>query len=577
MRHSIVRLLVPTLCLTASCSGGAAPAAPSAPSEAPYDLILHGGRIVDGTGAPWFYGDVAVRGDRIARVAPRGGLDRAAARERIDVSGLVVAPGFIDIQSQSREAFLTGDGRVVSKVTQGVTTAILGEGVTTAPANDRTLEAYGVLGTDREASARRFEGPHGFDRWLRAMESHGTSPNIGSFVGASTVRVYAKGEALGPATPAELDTMRTIMRLAMEDGAFGLASALIYPPGNFASTDELVEVARAAAPFGGVYITHMRSEADRLLEAVDEAIEIGRRAGVPVEIYHLKAAGRRNWHKAAQVVAKIDSARAAGLDVQADMYPYVAGSTGLTACLPPSASADGRLMENLRDPEARARIKAEILNQTEDWENLCELATPEGVLLLGLEKEENRKWAGRRLSEVAEATGKDWVDAAMDLILSEEQRIGTIYFLMSEDNVQLQLRQPWIKFGTDAGGTDPDSAKGLVHPRAYGTFPRILGRYVREEEVLTLEEAVRKASSAVAVRLGLDDRGVLKEGMYADIVAFDPETIRDRATYQEPHQISEGVEHVLVNGVAVVRNGRHTGATPGRVVRGPGWTGRDDS
>jgi len=367
--------------------------------------------------------------------------------------------------------------------------------------------------------------------------------------------------------------MKEAVKNAMEDGAFGIGSALIYPPGNFASTEELIEINRAAAPYGGVYITHMRSEADRFLEAIDEAIRVGVEAGVPVEIYHLKAGGTRNWPKAAQAVAKIDSARAAGVDIQANMYPYTAGGTGLTACFPPWASADGELFANLADPQMRTKIRQEIEHQTEDWENLCELATPTNVLLLGLQKPENKKYSGRHLGDVSAELGKDWIEAAFDLVLSERQRIGTIFFLMSEENVAMQIGQPWIKFGTDAGGLDPATAEGLSHPRAYGTFTRILGKYVREEHATTLEEAVRKMSSAVATRLHIEDRGLLKQGFFADVVVFDPETVGDRATYEEPHQISEGIGHVFVNGVEVVDHGRHTGAKPGMAVRGPGWTG----
>jgi dihydroorotase/N-acyl-D-amino-acid deacylase len=317
----------------------------------------------------------------------------------------------------------------------------------------------------------------------------------------------------------------------------------------------------------------MRSEADNYLEAIDEAIEIGTQAGVPVEIYHLKAGGQRNWQKAAQAVAKIDSARAAGVDVQANMYPYTAGSTGLTACFPPSASADGRLFDNLADPAMRTRIRAEIERPTSDWENLCDLSTPAGTLILGLNRSENRRHSGRRLSEIAADVGKDWIETAFDLVLSERQRVGTIYFMMSEENVAMQIGVPWMKFGTDAGGIDPERATDLSHPRAYGTFTRVLGKYVREEGVVTLEEAVRKMSSAVATRLHIEERGLLTEGYYADVVVFDPATVGDNATYEEPHRPSTGVEHVLVNGVAVVSDGVHTGEMPGRAVRGPGWTG----
>jgi dihydroorotase/N-acyl-D-amino-acid deacylase len=539
-------------------------------------VVITGGRIVDGTGAAWFHGDLALRGDRIARVAPAGILRDLPARERVDARGMVVAPGFIDIQGQSAGSLLWGDGRVVSKVTQGITTEILGEGGTPAPANERTVGDLSQRPPERQALIREFMTSRGFSAWLEAMERHGVSPNVGSFLGAGTVREYVKGMALGEPTPAELDTMRAVVRRAMEDGALGVASALIYPPGNFAGTAELIEIARAMAPYGGVYVTHMRSEADHLLEAIDEAIRIGREGGVPVEIYHLKAAGRRNWPKAALAVAKIDSARAAGLDIQANMYPYTAAGTGLSSCLPPSASADDKLLDNLRDPETRARIRAEAMQQTTDWENLCQLATPDGVLVLDVRKPENQAYAGKRLSEIAAAMGKDWLETAMDLLVSEEHRIFTVYFLMSEDNVSLQLRQPWLKFGSDAGGEDPDSSRGLVHPRAYGTYPRIVGKYVRDEGVLTLEDAVRKATSAVATRLSIQDRGILREGFFADVVVFDPARIADQATFEQPHQLSAGVRDVFVNGVAVVRDGRHTGAKPGRVVRGPGYRGSRD-
>ncbi|MFQ5818060.1 MAG: amidohydrolase family protein [Terriglobia bacterium] len=576
MRHHTKRFL-PGVLLLALVSAAALllaePGEVSAPPEAPYDVIITGGRVIDGTGNPWFYGDVAIRGDRIARITPAGLLGDAPARERIDARGLVVAPGFIDIQSHARGAFLTGDGRVISKVTQGITTEILGEGWTNAPANERTLSIAGSVDPETRRLTQEFTAAHGFNNWLEAMQRHGTSANFGSFLGATTVRMYVKGMAQGAPTADELEAMRTLVRQAMEDGAFGIATALIYPPGNFATTEELVEMAQGMAPYGGVYITHMRSEADQFLKAIDEALEIGRKGGVPVEIYHLKAAGRRNWHKAALAIARINAARAEGQDVGADMYPYTAGGTGLTACLPPWASADGKLFDNLSDPQMRAQIRAEVLNQTTEWENLCTLATPEGVLIVGLDKPENKQFNSKRLAEIAALQGKEWLDAAIDLILSERQRVGTIYFMMTEENVQRQMRQPWIKFGTDAGGFDPESTTELVHPRSYGTYPRILGKYVREERVMPLEEAIRKMTSAVANRLSIRERGLLREGMYADVVVFDANTIGDRASFEKPHQLSVGMRYVFVNGTAVVRDGTHSGATPGRIVRGPGYKG----
>ena len=575
MRRSPSRFALATLLLAlAACT--TSPASdqhpPAAAPAAGYDLLITNGRIVDGTGNAWFNGEVAISGDRIARIAPPGRIDRATARQVIDATGLVVAPGFIDIQAQSVGPFTVGDGRVVSMVTQGITTAIMGESESPAPANDALIKA--MPDSQMARAMAGFRGPDGFAHWLGAMEKHGMSQNAGSFLGAATVRVYAKGYAQGEPTPAELDTMRTVVRDAMRGGAFGVASALIYPPGNFAGTPELTEMAKAMAPLGGIYITHMRSEADRLLEAIDEAMKIGRDGGVPVEIYHLKAAGVKNWSKAARAVAKIDSARAAGQDVSADMYPYVAGGTGLAACIPPWATADGKLLANLKDPTTRARIKDEIVRGVGDWENLCVQATPQGVMLAGVADSSLKQFEGKRLAEVAAMQKKSWVDALIDFIVADQARTGMVVFLMKEENVAMQLRQPWIKIGTDADGWDPDSAKGVVvHPRTYGTYPRILGRYVREQHVIPLEDAVRKMTSAVANRLSIRDRGLLREGMYADVVIFDPATIIDNATFTDPHRLSTGVRDVLVNGVAVLRDGRHTGAKPGRAVRGPGWTG----
>ncbi|HBU56934.1 MAG TPA: dihydroorotase [Gemmatimonadetes bacterium] len=550
------------VCVTTS---SATPSPLQAVQEA-YDVVIEGGQIVDGTGNAWYPGDVGIRGDRIVTIAAPGALADRQAINRIDASGMVVSPGFIDIQSHSRFSFLGGgDGRVVSKVTMGVTTEIMGESTTNAPSSPQMLTNSGPA-----AGVSQFET---FGEWIEAMEDHKASVNFGSFVGGSTIRVVGMGMAMGEAGDRERRAMQQAVQESMEDGAFGIATALVYPPGNFASTDELISINEAMAPYGGVYITHLRSEADNFLEAIDEALEIGIQADVPIEIYHLKAGGRRNWHKAAEAVAKIDSARASGVDVQANMYPYTAGGTGLDACFPPWASADGLLYENLADPEMRMKIRSEMEVQTEPWEPFCSLATPEGTMLLGLNLPEHQQYRGWWLSDVAEAMDKHWTETAMDLVLAERQRVGTIYFLMSEENVAMQIAQPWMKFGTDAGGMDPTTATGLAHPRTYGTFARVLGKYVREEGALTLEDAVRKMSSAVATRLKIRDRGVLREGYYADLVVFDPETVADHATYERPHQLSTGVVHVLVNGVGVVSDGQHTGEMPGLAVRGPGWTG----
>ncbi|MBK6459370.1 MAG: D-aminoacylase [Gemmatimonadetes bacterium] len=566
-----LRLASTALALVASSACAPRASVESAPSAsgAAYDVVIENGRVIDGTGSAWFYGDVALRGDRIAAIAPRGAFRTARAGQRVDATGHVVSPGFIDIQAHSIGHYMLGDGKAISMVTQGITTAIHGEGSSLGPMNDKLLAAEGDTAVRRVLS--QFVGPHGFAKWLEYMVGRGASQNVGSFLGDGTVRVYAKGTEAGPLTVVERDSMKAMVARSMEDGAFGIASALIYPPNTYASTEELIEASKAMAPYGGVYITHMRSEGDKFLEAIDEALRIGREGGVPVEIYHLKASGPRNWPKMPVAIAKIDSARAAGQDVQADMYLYPAGGNSFAACIPPKYAAGGRLLENLGNASLRATIVAELHARDAGYENLCEIAGPENVMVVGFTRPELKKFEGKRLNEIASALGKDWAEAMIDLNVAEKAGLGEILFLMSEENIRLQLKQPWMKFGTDAGSEDPATAQGMTHPRTYGNFPRLFGRYVREQKVIPLEDAVRKASSAVATRLNISDRGVLKAGLKADVIVFDPNTIIDNATFEKPHQLSTGVRDMFVNGVAVLRNGQHTGAKPGVVVRGPGY------
>jgi N-acyl-D-amino-acid deacylase len=535
------------------------------------DVLIRNARVVDGTGNPWFHGDVALAGERVLDVLPAGSISAGLAREVVDGSGMAVCPGFVDMLSHSIRPLMR-DRRCLSKVTQGVTTEIMGEAWTPAPFGGRIEEP---LRSDAIVDAvpewrERARGWRRFGDWLEAMATTGVTPNVASFLGGGTVREYARGMQMGPPDADELDCMRKVVDEAMRDGALGVSYALIYPPEAYARTDELIEVCRVVAGHGGVYATHIRSESDRLLEAIDEALQIGRQAQVPVEIYHLKASGRRNWPRMADAIEKIAEARANGQDVTADMYPYPAGGTGLTSVLPPWVAADGKLFENLQDASVRARVREEVLHPGGDWEPMGNLAEPEGVMPIGFRKPENRGYNGRRLSEIASDRGQDWLDAAMDLLVSERHRVGTVYFVISEENIAEQLRQPWISIGTDAGGLDPVWAAelGPTHPRSYGSYPRILGRYVREQRVIELEDAVRKMSSAVATRVGLRDRGLLRPGYYADVVVFDPAEIYDLATFAEPHRLSQGVSEVWINGVRVLKQGRHTGATPGKVLTG---------
>ena len=538
------------------------------------DVLIRGGRIVDGTGNPWYYGDVAISGDRIlAIVTPSRTAEEGIEHvgEVVDATGMVVCPGFIDILSHSHLPLMK-DPRDLSKMTQGVTTEIMGEGWTPLaggrikdifldlPQQERTLIGDWI---------ERAKGWTRFGDWLEALVERGVAPNIGSFLGGGTLREYGMGLEMGTPTSEQIDIMRRTMADAMEDGAFGVAYALIYPPDTYTTTEELIKVAEVVGQYGGIYVTHMRSEGDSLLEAIDESVEIGEKAYLPVEIYHLKATGKQNWQKMPQAIERIQAARDRGVDITADMYPYMASGTGLDSVLPPWLAEGGTFFENLTDPVVRARIHSEVLTPSGQWEAMAHGIGPEGVMPIGFERTENLQYAGKRLAEIAEMRGQHWLDAVIDLLISERHRIFTIYFGMDEANVALGLQQPWVKISTDAGGVDPTWARelGPTHPRAYGTYPRVLAKYVREERRLTLEDAVRKMSGAVAARLGLRDRGLLRPGNYADVVLFDPATIRDRATFEDAHQLSTGIRDVWVNGTRVITNGEHLGTTPGRIVR----------
>lgn len=533
------------------------------------DVLIRNAKLVDGSGNPWKWGDVLLSDDRIEAVLPPNSASSDNVEQVVEANGRVLCPGFIDIQSHSIMPLMQ-DGRCLSKITQGVTTEIMGEAWTPAPfgglIDDPLRGAGDRLDDDWHERAKSWSR---FRHWLEAYEEVGVSPNVGSFLGGGTLRRYAKGMAMGEPTQDELNTMKRVMAEAMVDGAFGVSFALIYPPDAYMSTDEIVEVCKVVGDYAGVYITHMRSEAQHLIEGLEETIEIARRSGAPVEIYHLKAAGVDNWPKMPRVIERIDEARAEGLDITADMYPYTASGTGLSSCLPPWAQAEGKLFDNLADPEMRAKIRAEVLNPSGDWEALLDESGADGVMPVDLRQPDNKQYIGKRLSEIAEERGQEPVDTIMDLLLSERHRISTIYFGISEDNLRLQFQQPWIKISTDAGGMDPAWARerGPVHPRAYGTYTRVLGKYVREEKVLALEDAIRKMTSSVADRLRLKDRGLVREGYVADLVLFDPDVVADRSTFEDPHHLSVGIDDVWVNGIRVVQDGEHTGATPGRFVQ----------
>jgi len=542
----------------------------AAPAPAPvHDVVLRGGTIYDGSGGPPRVGDVAIDGDRVAAV---GDLKGETGRREVDARGLAVAPGFVNMLSWATDSLLV-DGRAQSDLRQGVTLEVMGEGWSMGPLTEAMRQ---------EALAQ--EGDLKYDipwRTLGGYLDHvvrkGIAVNVASFVGATTVRVHELGYADRPPTPAELARMRALVAQAMEEGALGVGSSLIYAPAFYAKTDELVELAKVAGRYGGMYISHMRSEGNRLLQGVDELVDISRKAGVPAEIYHFKAAGKPNWGKLDAAIAKVEAARAQGLRVTADMYTYTAGATGLDAAMPPWVQEGGleAWRKRLADPAVRAKVEREMGEPSDAWENLFLAAGPESILLAAFKSEALKPLTGKTLAEVAKLRGKSPAQTAMDLVVEDDSRVGTLYFLISEDNIRKELALPWVSFGSDEGAPSAEGVflRSNAHPRAYGNVARLLGRYVRDEKVLPLAEAVRKLTSLPAENLKLDHRGRLAPGYYADVVVFDPAAIADHATYEKPHQYATGVRQVWVNGIQVLKDGEPTGAAAGRVVRGPGWTG----
>ncbi|MDQ8755986.1 D-aminoacylase [Sphingosinicella sp. LHD-64] len=532
-----------------------------------YDIVIRGGTIYDGRGGAPYAGDVAIADDRIAAVAPR--IEDRGTRE-IDATGLAVAPGFINMLSWATESLIQ-DGRSQSDIRQGVTLEVMGEGWSMGP----LTEAMRRRAVADQSDIRYPVTWTSLGDYLEHLQRRGIAPNVASFVGATTVRIHELGEGDVDPDPTQLARMRALVRQAMNEGAMGVGSSLIYAPASFAETDELVALVTEAGRCGGMYISHMRSEGDRILESVDELIEIARRSGAPAEIYHLKLAGRNNWNRFDEVVRRIEAARAAGVRISTDMYTYTAGETGLDASMPLWVREGGNeaWFARLRDPATRARVAAEMRAPGQGWENLYHGAGADGVVFSEFRNPALRRYVGKTLAEVARERGKSPEETAMDLVVEDGSRVGTIYFLMSEDNVRRGIRLPWMSFGSDGGSVaaEPPFTNGNPHPRAYGNFARLLGRYVRDERLISLEEAVRRLTSLPASNLGIRDRGTLAAGNFADLAIFDPATIADRATFAQPHQYAIGMRHVFVNGTQVLADGEPTGATPGRVVRGPGW------
>ncbi len=542
----------------------------SAPTSAakPYDVVIVNGHIIDGTGSPWYSAQVGIRDGRIAAI---GDLSSAPRAKTIDAAGKVVAPGFIDMLGQSEQSILV-DPRLPSKIYQGITTEITGEGSSIAPLNAAMIAADHAV-YDRYKITPDWST---FRQYFARLERQGMGINLASFVGATSVREMVLGDADVQPTPAQLGEMQALVRTAMKDGAVGLSTSLMYAPAPYAHTEELIALASAAAAFGGIYATHVRTEGDGEIQAIAEAVRIGREAQVPVQIWHLKAAGKSNWGRMPQIVSAIDAARASGLDVSANTYAYPAWANGLSAFIPAWAhdGGDAKLIERLKDPATRARIRKDMLTPTSQWDNEWqEIPGPDAVLIAVVQNPELVPLQGKRLSEVAAIWKQDPMDALFDLLIRDRAKTEVAVFGMSEPDNVLALKQPWVSIDNDWSGTSPEGllGQGHSHPRAYGTFPRILRKYVREDHVLTLEDAIRKFSALPSQQMRLADRGVLKEGMWADVVVFDPATIRDLATFEKPNQLSVGMEYVLVNGVPVIAQGKMTGALPGKVLRGEGY------
>lgn len=544
------------LLLLAACSSGPQ-----------YDVIVRGGTIYDGSGSPGAVADLAIQGDTIAAI---GDLSNASAPTVIDAAGLAIAPDFINMMCWSNESLIE-DGRSQSDIRQGVTLEVMGEGSSMGPLNDAMKQDM----RDGQGDIKYDIAWTTLGEYMQYLEKRGVSPNVASFIGAATPRIHVIGYDDRPPTDDELEEMQELVRQAMQEGAMGMASSLVYPPGFFAKTEELIALAEIAAEYDGLYASHLRSEGTALVEAVDELIRIAREAGIRAEIYHLKAAGKPNWPKLDEVIANVEKARAEGLDITADIYTYPAGATGLNASMPPWVQDGGfdASIQRMKDPETRKRIAREMNEWSGEWENMyLQAGGADGVLLASFKNDALKPLTGKRLSEVAKMRGKSPEETAMDLIIEDDSRVGTIYFSQSEDNLRKKIQLPWVSFCSDSASIAPEGVflKSNVHPRAYGSFARVLGMFTRDEKLLTLEQAVRKLAALPAETLKLDRRGMLKEGYFADVVVFDPAKIQDHATFEKPHQYATGMVHVFVNGGHVLKDGEHTGAKPGRFLRGPG-------